>query len=459
MSDYTDTLEYMLACYEPVQGYDFYSELFPNCESKGDDYKDFSHPNAIYLYYDKDMKRLRRRIMLKDTFENDFLEYIYDNESTLCSGLTYRGRANKLDNAQQMNALIFDIDGVGLEELKIMEARWDVEAGKYRSIPKPTFLVLSGSGVHYYYVFDNPIDLYPNIKLQLKSLKYDLTFRIWEYGETSKEEKIQYQSINQSFRMVDSFNNKDIPFRKIIAFRTGERVSVDFLNKYVTDDKNKVDLTRPFKPTKQTLSQAKENYPEWYERVIVNKIKKPKKWNIDEKVNGSDPYALYHWWIRQKNKIVGGHRYYFLMCMAIYASKCNLPRDILKKDMDEIFQEIADIPHKNPLTETDKKIALEAYSKEYYDTSIKEIEYWTSVQIKRNKRNGRSQERHLKIMRDDKADMKAKGISLKNPEGRPIKYRESVVNWKKKHPTGTKAQCSRDLGITRKTVYKWWDSI
>ena len=47
-----------------------------------------------------------------------------------------------------------------------------------------------------------PIDLYPNIQVQLKSLKYDLTFRIWEYKGTSQLKAIQYQSINQGFRMV-----------------------------------------------------------------------------------------------------------------------------------------------------------------------------------------------------------------------------------------------------------------
>ena len=72
----------------------------------------------------------------------------------------------------------------------------------------PTFLVLSGNGLHLYYVFKEPIDLYPNIKVQLKSLKYDLTFRIWEYKGTSQLKAIQYQSINQGFRMVGSINAK-----------------------------------------------------------------------------------------------------------------------------------------------------------------------------------------------------------------------------------------------------------
>lgn len=50
------------------------------------------------------------------------------------------------------------------------------------------------------------MDLFPNIKVQLKSLKYDLTFRMLEYKGASKLKAIQYQLINQCFRMVGSLN-------------------------------------------------------------------------------------------------------------------------------------------------------------------------------------------------------------------------------------------------------------
>ena len=69
--------------------------------------------------------------------------------------------------------------------------------------------VYKRQGLHIYYVFQQPIDLYPNIKVQLKSLKYDLTFRLWEYGSTSQVKAIQYQSINQSFRTV-SYTHLDV---------------------------------------------------------------------------------------------------------------------------------------------------------------------------------------------------------------------------------------------------------
>ena len=471
MDDYLDLMEYMdTSGYPKINGCKFYEDIFPACEEAGKLHTDFSHPNAVFLYHDNERDRLRRRIMLKDTWEEDFCEYIEKSKLALCSGLTYRGRANRLEKAQQMNALIFDLDGVGVEEFKILEARWGMKGGECRAVPKPTYTVLSGSGLHLYYVFFEPIALFPNIKLQLKALKYDLTFTIWDYGETSKEESVQYQSINQSFRMPGSLNTKNEHETQVVAFRTGERVDLDYLNRFVVEPGNKVDIEKPFKPTKITKKEAQELYPEWYERVIVKREKKAKKWAIDEKVHGEDPYALYHWWIGKsdnvkngkkpdiKKRIKGGHRYYFLMCMAIFASKCNVPREKLKADMKEIFEEIAKIPHKNELTQADMAAALEAYSKEYYDTSIVEINYWTGVEIEKNKRNGRSQARHLAIARMDKEHLKETG-TLKNPEGRPAgksKERDKVREYRLEHPDAGPTDCIRDTGISRNTVYRWW---
>ena len=302
--------------YELVDGQDFYEYIFPDNEISGEIHKDYSKPNAIYLYQpNPDSRKLKRRIMLKDQWEDDYLEYVADNTMTLCSGIAYRGLTNKLEHAQQMNALIFDIDGVGLAQLRTIVARTELQADQIRSIPVPTFIVLSGSGLHLYYVFDNPIPLFPNIKLQLKSLKNALTFRIWDYGATSTIKNIQYQSINQGFRMVGSINNKYDT--EVVAFKFGDRVSLEYLNSYVKPE-NQVDITKPFTPTQMSRAEAAEKFPEWYQKVVLNKDYKPKKWDIKGKVHGSDPYALYHWWLRQVDKATGGHRYFYMMNLALF---------------------------------------------------------------------------------------------------------------------------------------------
>ena len=212
MSKYNEVFNYLSSQYEEVSGFDFYNDLFPDNELSGEFNTDYSKPNGIYLYTDendKDSKRrLRRKIMLKDTWENDYVDFVEENPMTLCSGLTYRGRTNKLEHAQQMNALVFDLDGVGLKEINILFNRMDLSPDLLRTVPRPTYVAMSGSGLHLYYFLDEPIDLFPNIKNQFRELKHDLTFRIWEYRETTREENIQYQGINQGFRMVGSNNNK-----------------------------------------------------------------------------------------------------------------------------------------------------------------------------------------------------------------------------------------------------------
>lgn len=436
----------------PVSGDEFYAELFPENECSYEKHMDFSHPNALYLYRSMDSGRLRRRTMYADTWVDDYIDYVEQNPMVLCSGLVYRGKANTLANAQRMNALIIDLDGVGVPELETLFLRFGGEPQKLRRLPQPTFIVYSGVGVHVYYVFDRPIDLYPNIKIQAKALKYDLTDRMWDYGATSTLRSIQHQSINQGFRMVGSLNDKHNT--EVVAFRSGERVSLDYLNEYVKPE-NRVDVTRPFRPSKISREAAKEAYPEWYQRVIIEGRKGAAKWHISEKVHGDDPYALYHWWIRQADQVRGGHRYFFLMCMAIYACKCDVPRSMLVADMNEIFQELQQIHHENVLMKDDVESALEAYDKAYYNFTIQDISALSGIPITRNVRKYRKQKDHLILANAQKKTMKENHIPFKNPEGRPS-MQAKVEEWQEQHPGGTKAACHKDTGMDPKTIRKWW---
>lgn len=452
--------------YEEIGGYEFYRYLFPDCEEEGELNTDYSRPNAIYLYEDdKDKgtkRRLRRRIMLKDTWEKDYIDFIERNNLTLCSGLTYRRKANKLQNAQRMNALVFDLDGVGENEMKNLLLRFGQEAERIRTLPQPTFLVLSGAGLHVYYVFEEPIDLYPNIKLQLKALKYDLTFRMWEYKATSTKKEIQYQSINQSFRMVGSVNGK---YGNVVkAYKTGEKVTLEYLNKYVKKE-NQVDVNRPFRPSKMTRAEAREKYPEWYERVVVNKSKQLKKWDI----KGKTGYALYEWWLKKIGEVKGGHRYYYMMCLAIYACKCDVPKKKLKEDIYDVYSELSKIQHDNVLTEDDITSALEAYDKEYFNFTIADIEKVTDIKIERNKRNYRTLKEHLQGKFWYENGKRRINVCKANRElafeemcergeinGRPTKEQE-VIDYIRANPDSRKCDVIRGTGFDKKTVYKYYD--
>lgn len=137
MDDYYDLVDMLASMYEEVAGVDFYNYIFPDNENQGELNQDYSKPNAIYLYQNEEEK-MKRRVMLNDTWEDDYLEYVLDNKSTLCSGLTYRGRANKLDKAQRMNALIFDLDSVGIDELRNNKALSRKQLSIISGVPETT---------------------------------------------------------------------------------------------------------------------------------------------------------------------------------------------------------------------------------------------------------------------------------------------------------------------------------
>lgn len=442
---YIEQIEYLESQYEEVYGYDFYRAVFPNNENQGEWNTDFSKPNAIYLYTDdkdKDSERLlRRRIMLNDTWEDDYMEFVERNQTAFCSGLSYRRRANKLENAQHMNALVFDLDGVTGRNLEILFSRFDLDPTHItgRTLPRPTYIVASGSGIHLYYVFDEPVELFPYIKSQMKSLKYDMTFRMWDYKSTTQNKDIQKQGINQGFRMVGSMNDK---YNTVVrAFEVGDKVTLDYMNQYVKEQ-SRVDVRKRFRPTKMTKDQAKESFPEWYQKVIVDGDKSRNKWTCNE--------ALYEWWKKQIDQIRGGHRYKFLMCMAIYAWKCDIPKSRLEKDLYDIFEEVADIEHDNDLTEFDVKCALEAYDDHLHNFTIDDVVHETNVQIQRNKRNGRTQAQHVRRMTllrdDDYPDGSWRGNQSKE---------QLVKDYLAEHPSDNPTQVAKALGISRPTVYKY----
>lgn len=448
--DYKNVIVRLENQFEEISGEEFYEEIFPDNERSGEQNEDYSKPNAIFLW--RDESRQRRRIMLQDTWAEDYLEYVDGNPRALCSGLVYRGRANKLANAQKMNAMIFDLDGVGDDELRNLLYRSGKPADLIRTMPMPTYLVASGTGLHVYYVLEEPMDLFPATKRQLKDLKDDLTYRLWDYGGTTKLEDVQYQSIAQTFRMVGSINEKY--GNRIRAFRTGAPVSLETLNEYAMKPENRVDPTCKRIKGMTPIVEAKKKWPDWYQKTVVEGKEYSERWDIAGKVHGSDPYALYHWWIRQTGQIKGGHRYFFMFCLVAYARKCNVPYSKLKDDMKEVFERLKTVDHIAPLTEEDMKAALNSWKKDLFNLRLDDIEKLTALRLPRNKRNGRKQAIHLERARAVQL-IDYPGGSWRNKDGRP-KKQQIVEEWQALHPAGRKADCIKETGLSKPTVYKWW---
>ena len=150
----------------------------------------------------------------------------------------------------------------------------------------------------------------------------------------------------------------------------------------------------------------------------------------------------------------GGHRYFYLMCLAIYAYKCDVPKQQLRQDMRTAFEDLQMVKHENALTEEDIRSALEAYDKEYYNFTIADIEKLTNVRVERNKRNGRTQEQHMEVMR---AIQTVTNPNWRKGNGRPS-AQQRVYDWRQQNPDGRPKDCIAGTGLSKNTVYKWWDN-
>ena len=82
------------------------------------------------------------------------------------------------------------------------------------------------------------------------------------------------------------------------------------------------------------------------------------------------------------------------------------------------------------------------------------IEDNTKVTIPANKRNYRKQQQHLQLARGIR-QLKGEMGELVSGGGRPT-AEQMVREWQESHPAGKKADCIRETGLSKPTVYKWW---
>lgn len=440
---------------------DVYTDMFKLGEGyiqRSDEPPGAFKANPIGYYKKKGQEKGHFRIFFEDTFEKTLRE-LQEGDFTLLNGITYFGRRNVQEHASKMYALIFDLDGITEKTLNAFLSG----AIKGNAYPVPNYIALSGHGVHLYYIFEEPIPLYPYLKIQLKELKYALTDRMWN-AYTSTEEKVQHQGINQGFRALGAKTKEWAPEPVVRAFQVNTHpFNLSQLCEYVPED-HRIDESKLWRETKYTLEQAKKKFPEWYEKVVVNGDRTPKYWDIAGKVNGDNPYALYEWWKRQ---IYDGasyrHRYFAIMALAIYGSKNDKPYEDVRADAMALVPFLNSINPDAPFTEEDCEVALECYDARYKTFPIKDIEKITGIPIPRNKRNGRKKEKHIKMvneMRKFKRDVLEEDEYQNN--GRPKgsgTAKTKVAAYRAEHPEASVSEVARALQISRTTVYKWWDSV
>lgn len=459
--------------FEPVAPYDFYAEIFRDGELDENDAFTPGKYTAIALEITKEKNKNGKTKVYRHTITDDLDgidKLLHSPHFCILAPVSYAGKSRKSENARVMYALCVELDDLKVGADGRQDGLWDLVyqwEGPSGLLPKPTFLVASGSGVHLYYVFEHPLVLFPNVVKGLMKYKHELTGRIWNRYVTNsyKKEKVQYESVFQAFRMPGTLTKKG---ERAEAFRTGERVTVEYMNSFIPASyaKKGAQIPEAYK-SDVSLKEAQAKWPEWYERRIVRGEKGVKKWDIAGKVHGDNPYALYDWWY---DKIISGahdgNRYHCLWTLVIYAVKCDVPQERIERDCFELMERFDKITEKedNPFTEYDVMCALQAYEDGKLITyPINSIMYKTGIEIEKNKRNGQKQADHLeeaRAIRDIR--MKRQGRDWREGNGRPVgsgTAQKKVLEWREANPSGTKKECKEATRLTYPTIRKWWDTV
>ena len=424
--------------FSEVSPFDFYRDIFPigSFEQKGV-YQDGQY-NGIAVSVGVG-NQLTKRYTVTDDLDC-IKQLCKGNDFCLMSPISYAGKARTSSNARFLYALAIDLDGVATQK------NWDFLLEQFEmglkwhyffwGLPTPTYLVSSGTGLHLYYVFEKPIPLFKNIVKQLEVLKRRLTWQAWTQGASALHDNVQYESLFQGFRIVGTITKKGTRTR---AFRFGRKTTVEELNLYVPDE---YQVTEYLYKTDLRLDKARELYPEWYQKRIVEHQPRG-SWRCKR--------DLYEWWKRTLRQVEQGHRYWCIMTLATYAVKCGISKEELEKDAYGL------IPFMNTrgdkFTEDDVMHALEAFTESYITYPIHTIVTRTGIPIEKNKRNGRKQLQHIQIMNAIR-DIDHPNGSWRNEAGAPTK-RDLVLNYVKENPSATQREIAQALGISPTTVNKW----
>lgn len=430
---------------DEVSPVEFYRSIFPKGELEERGKQEQGKYNAIAVELLPRVQGEKQKV-IRHIINDDLLlleELLKSENFIIISPISYIGRSRKSENARYIYAIAIDLDGITKQQ-QVTDLFHQIEI---EYIPKPTYIVFSGNGLHLYYQLENPTPCYSNVIKHLSELKKELTKKIWNKYITSQAENPQIESLFQGFRMVGGITKKG---QRTRVFEVGEKVSIDYLYSFIAESNKLKENKTKNKRNTLTLKQAAAKYPEWYEKRVVNKQPRG-TWQC--KID------LYNWWYnRIQYEAIVGHRYYAIMVLSIYAKKCGVSREQLENDAFNLVEkmDMLTTSEDNHFTKEDVLSALEAYNDNYIRFPIDSIVRLTNIPIEKNKRNYRKQKIHLKIARANKEILREVG-ELKN-DGRPPKDKE-VIEWRQQNPNGRKIDCIRETGLSKSTVYKYWDLL
>lgn len=485
MDFYEEKIGYMDANYKRIEPLDFFRDIFPigSFEEKGV-VSDTRKGNAIIVY--KTPKGDAHTNIVFDDI-NEIKDCIEENRDcyidapfaslSLCS---YVGRNRTNKNAFDCYGIVIDVDEVKENNLRTL-----LHQASIGFAPQPTYIVVSGNGVHVYYVFDIPIHLTPEKFECLNDIKDMLSAKVWN-GYTSQREDPEFQGITQAYRMPGTKTKKGY---RVTAYVTGPKINIETIienihamdiidsrYKYSKTDKRQKKYKEVCKKMQKIIDdervafdviaklcydtehipieKAKEKWPEWYERRVINKLPAG-HWTSN--------IALYNWWLKEiTNKAIYGGRYYAIYGLTAFAQRCNVPYEKLKEDAYSLLKHFDNLSPSE-----DDEVRFKASDVEdaiglYYTADLtRTTKKWLEKKVKfsmpdSQKRNGFDRNTHLAKCRSNANIYRQNGIAENWDKGGRPSNKNIVKKYFKEHPDETNiSKIAKECNISRPTVYKY----
>lgn len=452
--------DYLSERYPEADPEAFYRDLFPSGRLGSRKYESGAYNGVLVrvLRRDGEPERAERHLItddLSDIATTATIAQSFGGEFDIVSPASYAGRRPMLDRAHELFALVFDLDGVKVEDgepvglADLLYQMTDVPGIRPPLLPTPTYIVSSGTGLHLYYMLDEPIRVWPNVCEALRVFRNALTRRCWNQYVTDLSDAPQLESVVQGFRMVGSMA-KDGE-QVVRAFRVGDRVSMDYMNRFVPEDAR---VPGEVLRARYTAEEARELWPEWdpeWRRKAAAAPETP--WRVKR--------DLFDWWCRrvEAGEPFDGNRYWCIFVAACYAAKCP---DVTYEELEAWAHRVRPIldaktvkPH-NHFTEQHVQDALAAYGN---PISVKlrrdKVAEKTQLPMPVNKRNGRKQAVHLMGARAiQEINDRVNGTDWRAGNGRKPKC-DLVRSYAFDHPDASQREIAAALGVSKTTVNKW----
>jgi hypothetical protein len=358
---------------------------------------------------------------------DEAIERCNGRNDVLLGGCTYFNNWISKKSARDIYTFIIDMDNVYSGTLQnALQNDW--RTANNEPLPKPTYIVNSGTGLHLYYVLNEPI---PNYYSSTENL--DKLYRALAIQQTTKRVYLhkQVQWFGQDFRMAGGLNKYGWTNS---AYRVGEKWDIDELGKQVgLKDVHFIHYGEP--RTKKATSDKKP-------------YKKPKSqgWKCSR--------AFYDYSLKTcRDKTKEGNRYTSMCALSVIAWKCDVTRIELENDLISLLPDY-NKGAKRQIKQKEIYSAMKMYNEKAMLTQRQSLENWQGWEFKPIKRNGRKQAVHLQRARAVQ-DIDYPNGDWRNKDGRPPKG-DIIAEWQRQNPNGTISECAKATGTSRTTVYKYW---